>query len=100
MPGGRPATAPGTKLISPRRSSGIAGPRTNAPEPSAGRDAVAELLALQAEYTAWHEAVPETRASTASADALQAIVELDLDALADIVLTQYPSNCLRRHVSE
>jgi hypothetical protein len=49
------------------------------------RDAVAELLALQAEYTAWHEAVPETLASTATADALQAIVELDLEALADIV---------------
>jgi len=43
------------------------------------------LLALQAEYTAWHEAVPETLASTATADALQAIVELDLEALADIV---------------
>ena len=48
-------------------------------------DAVAELLALQAEYTAWHEALPETLASTATADALQAIVELDLEVLADIV---------------
>jgi hypothetical protein len=48
-------------------------------------DAVAELLALQAEYTTWHEALPETFASTATADALQAIVELDLEVLADIV---------------
>ena len=48
-------------------------------------DTVAELLALQAEYTAWHEALPETLAGTATADALQAIVELDLEALADIV---------------
>lgn len=48
-------------------------------------DAVAELLALQAEYTAWHEALPETLASTATAEALQTIVELDLEALADIV---------------
>ena len=47
-------------------------------------DAVAELLALQAEYTAWHEALPETFASTATAEALQAIIELDLEALADI----------------
>ena len=47
-------------------------------------DAVERLLALQAEYTAWHEALPETFASTATAEALQAIIELDLEALADI----------------
>src|SRR6201986_219753 len=48
-------------------------------------DAVAEFLALQAEYTAWHETLPETFASTATAEALQAIVEFDLETLADIV---------------
>ena len=48
-------------------------------------DAVAELLALQAEYTAWHETLPETLANSATTEALQAIVELDLEALADIV---------------
>jgi hypothetical protein len=48
-------------------------------------DAVTELLTLQAEYTAWHQALPETFASTATAEALQAIVELDLEVLADIV---------------
>jgi hypothetical protein len=48
-------------------------------------DAVADLLALQAEYTTWHEALPETLASTATAEALQTIVELDLEGLADIV---------------
>ena len=48
-------------------------------------DAVAELLALQAAYTAWHQALPETFANTATAEALQAIVELDLEVLADIV---------------
>jgi hypothetical protein len=48
-------------------------------------DAVAELLALQAEYTAWHKGLPEGLASTATAEALQAIVELDLGALAEIV---------------
>ena len=36
-------------------------------------------------YTAWHEAVPETLARCSTADELQAIVELDLEALADIV---------------
>ena len=49
------------------------------------RDAVAELLALQAEYVAWQDALPETLADTATAQALQAIVDLDLEPLADIV---------------
>jgi hypothetical protein len=42
------------------------------------------LLALQAAYTAWHQALPETFANTATAEALQAIVELDLEPLADV----------------
>jgi hypothetical protein len=50
--------------------------------PQRWRDAVAELLALQAEYTAWHDALPESLRD--SAEALQAIVDLDLDVLADI----------------
>jgi hypothetical protein len=49
------------------------------------RDAVAELLALQAEYTAWHAALPETLADSATAEALSAVIELDLEPLADIV---------------
>jgi hypothetical protein len=48
------------------------------------RDAVAELLALQAEYAAWLEALPENLHDTATAQALQAIDELDLDELAAI----------------
>jgi hypothetical protein len=48
-------------------------------------DAVAELLTLQAEYSAWHEVWPETLAETTTAEALRAIVELDLEPLADIV---------------
>jgi len=48
------------------------------------REAVAELLALQAEYTAWHEALPETLADSATAEALRAIIDLDLDTLADV----------------
>src|SRR4051794_2271114 len=43
---------------------------------------VAELLSLQAEYAAWLEALPDSLQDTATAEALQAIVELDLDALA------------------
>jgi hypothetical protein len=48
------------------------------------REAVAELLALQDEYAAWYEALPDSLHDTTTAEALQAIVELDLETLADI----------------
>ena len=48
------------------------------------RDAVAELLALQAEYAAWSDALPESLRDSATAEALQEIIDLDLDTLADI----------------
>lgn len=54
------------------------------PRPQRWHDAVAELLALQDAYTAWFEALPETLRATATAEALQAIVDLDLDTLAAI----------------
>jgi hypothetical protein len=41
---------------------------------------------LQAENTAWADALPEALRDTATAEALQAIVDLDLTELADIVL--------------
>ena len=47
-------------------------------------DAVAELLALRAEYTAWYDALPDGLRDTATAAALQAIVDLDLDDLIAI----------------
>jgi hypothetical protein len=47
--------------------------------------AVAELLALQAEYTAWSDSVPDSLRDSATAQALQAIAELDLSELAEIV---------------
>ena len=46
--------------------------------------AVAELLALQAEYTAWADVLPDGLRDTATAEALQAIVDLDLSELAEI----------------
>jgi hypothetical protein len=52
--------------------------------PQRWSDAVAELLALQAEYAAWCEALPDSLRDTATAQALQAIVDLDLDLLAAI----------------
>jgi hypothetical protein len=44
-------------------------------------EAVAELGALQAEYAAWLDALPETLRHGATGEALQAIVDLDLDDL-------------------
>ena len=52
--------------------------------PQRWHDAVAELLALQAEYAAWCDALPNSLRDSATAEALQAILELDLDVLADI----------------
>ena len=48
-------------------------------------DAVAGLLVLQAEYAAWCDALPDSLRDSATAAALQAIVELDLDELTTIV---------------
>ena len=53
--------------------------------PQRWEDAVGELVSLQVEYTAWWEALPDSLRDTATAEALQAIVELDLDALAAII---------------
>lgn len=52
--------------------------------PQRWRDAVAELLALQAEYAEWLEALPDSLRDSAIADALEAITGLDLQAIADI----------------
>ena len=46
--------------------------------------AVATLIALQAKYAAWLDALPEPLRETTTGEALQAIVDLDLDELASI----------------
>jgi hypothetical protein len=46
--------------------------------------AVAELVALQAEYAAWLDSLPEALRDGATGEALQAIVDLDLDELIAI----------------
>jgi hypothetical protein len=45
------------------------------------RNAVAELVTLQAEYVQWFEALPAPLHNTATGEALQAIADLDLDDL-------------------
>jgi hypothetical protein len=46
---------------------------------------VAVLVALQAEYVAWQPALPDSLRNSATAGALQTIVDLDLGALTAIV---------------
>ena len=52
--------------------------------PRRWRAAVTELLALQAKYAAWSDALPNSLRDSATATALQEIVDLDLEALAVI----------------
>jgi hypothetical protein len=47
-------------------------------------DTIAGLVDLQAEYAAWLEALPDNQQDSATAEALQAIVELDLSELQAI----------------
>ena len=52
--------------------------------PQRWRDAIAELLAVQAECAAWLDKLPEATQGSATGEALQAIVDLDLDELSAI----------------
>ena len=47
-------------------------------------DALAEMLAVQAECAAWFEALPESLRDSATATALQDMIDLDLDAIAAV----------------
>ncbi len=46
--------------------------------------AVAELVALQAEYADWLEALPEATRDSATGEALQAMIDLDLEQIIAI----------------
>jgi len=52
--------------------------------PQRWRDAAAELIALQSDYQAWLDALPENLANSITADALRMICELDLSELANV----------------
>jgi hypothetical protein len=47
-------------------------------------DGLAEMFAVQAECAAWFEALPESLRDSATALALQEIIDLDLDAIAAV----------------
>jgi ferric-dicitrate binding protein FerR (iron transport regulator) len=47
-------------------------------------DALAAMLAIQAECAAWFEALPECLRDSATAAALQEMIDLDLDSIAAV----------------
>jgi hypothetical protein len=59
-------------------------PISRASGPQRWHSAVATLLRLQSEYAAWLEALPEALRDGATGEALQTIVDLDLDELASV----------------
>ena len=71
----------------PPRRRGQATPGQRPSRPQRWRAAVAELVALQAEYAAWLDALPEATRDGATGEVLQAIADLDL---ADILAIEPP----------
>jgi hypothetical protein len=67
-------------------------PRANRPRraadrrsrPQRWRDAVSELLSLQAAYADWLAVLPDGLRASSTAEALEAIVQLDLSDLASV----------------
>ena len=47
-------------------------------------DALAEMIAVQAECAAWFDALPESLRDSATAEALKEMIDLDLDAIAAV----------------
>jgi hypothetical protein len=47
-------------------------------------DALAEMIAVQSECTAWFDALPENLRDSTTAAALQDMIDLDLDAIAAV----------------
>ena len=47
-------------------------------------DALAEMFAVQAECAAWFDALPESLRDSTTAEALQEMIDLDLDAIAAV----------------
>ena len=58
--------------------------RSGRSRPQRWNDALTEMLAVQVECAALFDALPESLHDGATAMALQAIIDVDLDALAEI----------------
>ena len=74
----RAAHAAGAPVVRVRR------PADRRPRIQRWNDTVAGLADLQAEYAAWLDVLPANQQDSAMADALRAIVELDLSELQAI----------------
>jgi hypothetical protein len=84
MPNGRLAIVRDAERRRRRRlQQGHAAPLDRRSRPERWRDAINELLALQAAYADWLAALPDSLSDSATAEALEAIVDLDLIAIAD-----------------
>jgi hypothetical protein len=71
----------------PEPVSGQAVPRRLPRPPTLSRrwnETVAGLVAIRAEYTRWLEALPEATRATATGEALQGMVDLDLEEITAI----------------
>jgi hypothetical protein len=85
MPSDRPDIAPpGEPPHKRRRHPRSLPPIRRRTRPHRWRAAVAELVALLAEYAAWLDHLPEALRDGATGEALQTIVDLDLDDLVTI----------------
>ena len=76
----RHMSQPTPVTIRPRR------PIDRRSRPQRWRDAVSELLAIQATYANWLTALPDRLRNSSIAESLEAIVEFDLTDLAEIEL--------------
>jgi hypothetical protein len=74
----RAARTAGKPVVRTRR------PTDNRSRARRWRDAVAELTELQIQYAAWLDALPDDLRDNATAEALQAIYDLDLTELIAI----------------
>jgi len=80
-----PATSPDRPVrVKPGEKSAPIKPLARSSRPQRWRAAVAELVRLQTEYAAWLEAMPEALKASAAAEALEAILDLDLDELSAV----------------
>ena len=70
------------RLVLNRRSPSNApgGPRRS--RTKRWNDALAEMIAVQAECAAWFDALPESLRDSATAATLQEMIDLDLDTIA------------------
>ena len=83
MPNDRRVTAPAAMPNKPLRLSAIAARPTDVPARNVGAMLSPNCWRCR-HYVAWADALPDSLQDTATAEALQAIVDLDLDLLATI----------------